>query len=216
MKNSSIYDYFRQFEKYDFIPSGEVSALVQKAKAGDRKAINNLVCSHQRFIFSVAKKYGFWKKGMDIDFASDIMSAGNIGFMDSIRRFDESKGAPFLKCAEFGIRNALGESFRKSSDSRQVLTEPEKFDLCEKEGQKSVETEAEENELKENIKKSMYLLSPKERFIIMNHFGLNCDKLSLTKIGEKLSITKQRCQQIEKQAFQKIREENIFFMELAA
>lgn len=206
MEGRNVYDYLKQFEKYGFVPASEVNGLVQKAKAGDRKAIDRIVCSHQRFIFSTAKKYGFWKSGTDFDVTLEIMSAGNVGLLDAIRRFDAEKGAPFLSCAEFGIRNALGEAFRKGKDKNQVLVEPETFDLCENERQKSVENELIENETVSAVQKSMQVLNSKERFILVNHFGLGGKKISLTKIGEKLSLTKQRCQQIEKDAFRKILE----------
>jgi len=62
--------------------------------------------------------------------------------------------------------------------------------------------EKEKEELKRIIS---FFLSPKERFIILSHFGIEREPLTLEEIGEKLQISRQRVNEIEKEAFQKIR-----------
>lgn len=59
---------------------------------------------------------------------------------------------------------------------------------------------------KEELKKIIsFFLSPKERFIILSHFGIERKPLTLEEIGEELQISRQRVNEIEKEAFRKIR-----------
>ncbi len=195
----------------NFISQKEISELVIKAQNGNKKAAEYIVRSYQRYIFYVAKKYGMFKKEFSKNLEEEIISAGNMGLLDSIRRFNVSKGAPFISCAEYGIRNSLNRYFQKKEDKNQNLEEISFFDSFSMEEQKSIEIECEENEEKQILKKIMCCLNQKEQFIIKNHYGLFGKELTFSEIAEKLSLTKQRCQQIEKSALIKMKKEAEFY-----
>jgi len=63
-------------------------------------------------------------------------------------------------------------------------------------------SEEEKEELKRIISSS---LSSRERFIILSHFGIEREPLTLEEIGEKLQVSRQRVSEIEKRALWKIR-----------
>ncbi len=193
--------------KTNFISQEEVSELVIKAQNGNKKAAEYIVNSYQRYIFYVAKKYGMLKKGFCKELEEEIISAGNMGLFDSIRRFNVSKGAPFISCAEYGIRNSLNRYFQKVKEKNQELKDSSFFDSFTNETQKSIELEYEENEERQILKKLLHSLTPKEQFVIKNHYGLYGKELTFSEIAEKLSLTKQRCQQIEKIALRKMKDE---------
>jgi len=63
-----------------------------------------------------------------------------------------------------------------------------------------------EQHLKESINKSLQTLSDKEQAIISYRFGLNgLEALSLSEIGKKFNVTKERIRQIEKRAIKKLK-----------
>lgn len=62
------------------------------------KAEEALIITHQRFIRSIAKKYA---RGMPID---DLIQAGNLGLVQSIRRFNKDRGVKFMTFAAWKIR----------------------------------------------------------------------------------------------------------------
>ncbi len=64
-----------------------------------------------------------------------------------------------------------------------------------------------EGHLKDSINNTLEILSEKERTIIKYRFGLNgAETLSLSEIGRKFNVTKERIRQIEKRAIKKLKE----------
>lgn len=63
---------------------------------------NKLVVNHQRFIFSTAKKYT-----KDAAIIEDLMSEGSLGLIESVDKFDETKGFTFLSYASWYINKNM-------------------------------------------------------------------------------------------------------------
>ena len=76
--------YLSEISKYKLLTSEETLKLVINAQEGDKSAIDMLVNSNQRFIFSICKKYANGK----IDLLMELISEANIGFIKGIERFD--------------------------------------------------------------------------------------------------------------------------------
>lgn len=91
----------------DFIPADKVSEIVVKAQKGDKSALSQIVKTHQKFVYSVAKRCGFLGKNAEMN--EDILIAGNEGLLNAVRRFDALRGASFLRCAEFNVKSAMIE-----------------------------------------------------------------------------------------------------------
>ncbi len=104
---NTIKNFFNTVKCFDSLPADTVRVLVAKAKKGDKVAISQVILSHQKFIFYTAKKFGFIHSNLKKENFEDIMSAGDIGLMEAINRYDSTKSTSFFTCAEFGIRNAL-------------------------------------------------------------------------------------------------------------
>ena len=266
--------YFKKFERFEAIPKDKINGIVALAQKGNVNARNQIICTHQKFILSTAKKFGLLNHDMSESAKEDILSAGNVGLLNAIRLFDESKGAPFLACAEFSIRNALYENanaqkyfihlpsnkakflntvkkaisaFEFSSSKEAFLyaaeitgtsvekirealsweysvsplmvssdssSDSDEFDLSDRKMSESYEYSetVEENFLASErhscLSKALKTLSDREQKIIIYHTGFCGKELSLTEIGEKLNLTKQRVQQIEKAAYKKLRTGN--------
>ena len=76
--------------------------LSKRIKAGDEKAVNELVEANLRFVISVAKQYQ--NKGIPL---VDLIQDGNIGLIEAAKRYDESKGFRFISYAVWWIRQSI-------------------------------------------------------------------------------------------------------------
>ncbi|MEW6750364.1 MAG: RNA polymerase sigma factor RpoD/SigA [Candidatus Latescibacterota bacterium] len=76
--------------------------LFQRVRAGDEQARQVLVKANLRFVLSVAHDYRDF--GMSL---IDLVSEGNMGLMEAIRRFDETRGFKFITYAVWWIRQAM-------------------------------------------------------------------------------------------------------------
>lgn len=262
---NTLNKYLNSFECYKPLPAETVNLLVSKAKKGDRAAVSEIIYSHQRFIIFTAKKFGFIHNNVSDDALMDIISAGNVGLLEAINRYDNTKDSNFLACAEFGIRNALGKnahetrtgtylpfskakklsSIKKlfanynleSTDENAIsyiaeitsssvdeikeilswdsqVTSIDEFTDNTKNPIatfscnffQSIDDEIEQSFMEETLHKALNELSNRQKTIITLHFGINCEKKSLTEIGEILQLSKQRVAQIEKDIFKTLRE----------
>ena len=85
------------------------------AQQGDEEAIQKLVNSNLRFVFSVAKMYASSDEWMD-----DLVSAGNIGLVEAARKFDPTKGFKFISYAVWSVRKEMIEFLSNNSRSVRI------------------------------------------------------------------------------------------------
>lgn len=108
--DSSIYNiYLKDVRKYKTLDVEEELSLIRKAQAGNRKALEKVVNSNLRFVISLAKQYSSF--GCPI---LDLVNEGNIGLIEAIKGFDETKGFKFLSFAVWCIRKHVLISLNKN------------------------------------------------------------------------------------------------------
>jgi len=110
--NIAIKSYYRDVKKTDVLSGDEQIKLAIRAKAGDRKAFEKLIECNLRFVISIAKEYV--SSGIPL---SDLISEGNIGLMEAVNRFDETKGFKFISYAVWWVRQSISKSINDNKSN---------------------------------------------------------------------------------------------------
>ncbi|NKB67646.1 MAG: sigma-70 family RNA polymerase sigma factor [Candidatus Latescibacteria bacterium] len=106
----TIEAYWRDIQRYEPLSRTEEADLVGRARAGDEGAMQALVTANLRFVVSVAKEYT--KYGLSF---SELISEGNLGLMEAVGRFDETRGFKFITYAVWWIRQAILKALAEQS-----------------------------------------------------------------------------------------------------
>lgn len=108
-QTAEISAYLKSIRKYEPISQEremELFSIIRNSESSDaerKHAIDEIVNSNQKFIYARAKEYA---KG-DASKVLDYVSEGNIGIMNAIDKFDETKGFRFITLAVWYIRQAM-------------------------------------------------------------------------------------------------------------
>lgn len=101
-----INTYLNDIRGYSLLSKNEEIELIKiaqnKAHTKRKYAIEKLVNSNQRFVFSAAMRYS-----NNNDIILDLVNEGNIGLITAIERFDLSKDIKFISYAAWWIRKAI-------------------------------------------------------------------------------------------------------------
>ena len=111
-ENVAIKSYYKDVKKTDILSGDEQIQLAIRAKAGDKKAFDELIKCNLRFVISVAKEYT--SSGIPLE---DLISEGNIGLMEAVNRFDETKGFKFISYAVWWVRQSIIKSINDNKSN---------------------------------------------------------------------------------------------------
>jgi RNA polymerase sigma-32 factor len=92
--------YLARLQDVEILPIEEQTALAERyQKHGDKQAAARLVASNLRLVVKIA--FQFRRQWADV---MDLVSEGNVGLAEAIRKFDAERGVPFPSYARFWIR----------------------------------------------------------------------------------------------------------------
>ena len=94
--------YWRDIKNAEPLGREEEVALFKRAKAGDEEARQALVQANLRFVVRVAREYH--ESGLSL---IELISEGNLGLLEAVQRFDETRGFKFITYAVWWIRQAI-------------------------------------------------------------------------------------------------------------
>ena len=102
---NDVYPYLKKISQFPLLTNEEEKELAYKwAKNGDTKAAQKLVTSHLRLVAKIAMGY----KGYGLPIF-DLISEGNLGLMQAVKKFDPDKGFRLATYAIWWIRASVQE-----------------------------------------------------------------------------------------------------------
>jgi RNA polymerase sporulation-specific sigma factor len=189
----------------------EENICIEKKLKGDKNARNKLIEHNLRLVAHIVKKYD---KENNIN--DDLISIGTIGLIKGVDTFQTNKNVRITTYCARCIENEILMYFRKNNKYSKDISINDSLGY-DKDGnsimiQDILKTEdvnfCEDIELKDNIKllyKYLDVLSPRERDIINNRYGLNnSSSLTQKKISKRLGISRSYVSRIEKRALTKL------------
>jgi len=97
--------YLQEIRKFPMLEAGEEFMLAKRfAEHGDTDAAHRLVTSHLRLVAKIAMGY----RGYGLPLA-DLISEGNVGIMQAVKRFDPDRGFRLATYAMWWIRASIQE-----------------------------------------------------------------------------------------------------------
>ena len=107
---SGLAHYLTQIRKFPILTQEEETAFARRWRDhGDREAAYRLVTSHLRLVAKIAMRY----RGYGLPIA-DIVSEGNVGLMQAVRRFDPERGVRLCTYAMWWIKATIQEYVLRS------------------------------------------------------------------------------------------------------
>jgi RNA polymerase sigma factor (sigma-70 family) len=178
----------------------DVEALLVQANAMK----NQLTRANLRLVVSIARKHV--TSGPQNLF--ELISDGNISLMRAVEKFDYARGYKFSTYASWAIMKNFARSVPRERYrlGRFVTGQEETLDIAA--GLASYDpNEVSIPEIRESLDSVLAQLSPRERTILVDHYGLddNGKTATLEQLGKKFGISKERVRQIEINALKKLR-----------
>ena len=101
-ESASLEKYMQEISRVELISAEEEVRLVKLIKNGNKDALDRLVKANLRFVVSVAKQF----QGQGLSLA-DLINEGNIGLIQSVEKFDHTRGFKFISFAVWWIRQSI-------------------------------------------------------------------------------------------------------------
>src|ERR1700754_3267176 len=102
--------YLAEIRKFPILTQEEETAFARRWRdQGDREAAYRLVTSHLRLVAKIAMRY----RGYGVPIA-DIVSEGNVGLMQAVKRFDPERGIRLSTYAMWWIKATIQEYVLRS------------------------------------------------------------------------------------------------------
>ena len=102
--------YLTEIKKFPVLtPDEELAYAKRWRESGDRNAAYRLVTSHLRLVAKLAMRY----RGYGLPIA-DLVSEGNVGLMQAVKRFDPNRGVRLATYAMWWIKAAIHEYILRS------------------------------------------------------------------------------------------------------
>jgi RNA polymerase sigma factor (sigma-70 family) len=190
--------YRKELGEKELITKAEFDELFRKFKyENDTKAFNKIIEANLRLVVYFANQYENITDGIiTID---DLINEGNVGLIQALNNYDETKNIKFSYYASFWIKKMIIDVIKKNQ-----IPDVYASDCIEIEDE--IENTDNEDEMKMKLKVGLKHLNTKQRTAIKLYYGLDGEPLNQEEIGEVLGVTKQRVSQIIDKALKKLKE----------
>jgi RNA polymerase sigma factor (sigma-70 family) len=158
---------------------------------------NQIVQANLRLVVSVARRHC----RQDVNLM-ELVSDGNLILMRAVESFDIHRGNRFSTYATLALMKGFA---RAPSRRRPLLHAGSELELDQLPAPARLSA-PERIALRQDVHTLLERLSPRERKILIHHFGLgDADPSTYEQIGQRLGLSKQRIRQIEQIALNKLR-----------
>lgn len=204
-EGDSLGTYLDEIGRYPLLSREDERALGVAIAAGNRDAIDALVCANLRFVVLIAKQYQH--RGVSL---LDLIEEGNLGLVRAAERFDQARGVKFISYAVWWIRQRILRSLADHDhDDALSLDAPlgadaagNLLDAVADDGYAA----AADADLASSLHDAMGVLRGREAEVLAMYFGLNGeDPRTLEEIGFRFRITRERARQIKDKGLLRIR-----------
>ena len=193
------------------LSSTEEEKYINEKMNGSVEARNKLIEHNLRLVAHIVKKYDNYNHDMD-----DLIGIGTIGLIKGVDTFSPDKGVKITTYCARCIENEILMHFRKNNKYTKDVSlndavgyDKEGNEIALQDILKTDFVDFEESiDLKDRVKKLykyLDVLTPREKKIILNRYGLNNkDELTQKNISKKLGISRSYVSRIEKRALTKL------------
>jgi len=165
---------------------------------------NRIIRSNLRLVVSIAKKHLGGPQNL-----FELISDGNVSLMRAVEKFDYSMGNRFSTYASWAIIHNYARSVPRERHhlDRFSTTQADVLDVAASLAVYDPEQEMYIPELRESIDVILARLSPLERSVLIDHYGLDGhgESKTLDQMGRNMGVSKERVRQIEIKAIKKLR-----------
>jgi len=164
---------------------------------------NRIIRANLRLVVSIAKKH---VSGPQTLF--ELVSDGNVSLIQAAEKFDYARGYRFSTYASWAIMRNFARSVPKERHQLDRFTTGYDELLNIASGLRTYDpNRLNIPELRETIDAVLAQLLPRERAILLQHYGLdeNGKAKTLSELGKELGLSKERVRQIELDAMEKLR-----------
>lgn len=215
----SLLEYYKSLKNYQPLSKEEEQALFKEYKAGSSEARDKIIKSNLKFAFNVAKNYS--GRGVSMQ---DLVSEANMGLIEAMDKYDETKGFKFISYAVWYIKSNLvavindakenmnsemkaGCSNEGEMDGALIDPEDDMPSPIEAPSAPEIGSVTVDKEEQENFTVSLLeALNDNEKNIISRLYGINGHEVtSLQDIGYEMHVTSERVRQIKIGAIRKMR-----------
>ncbi|MBL7134108.1 MAG: sigma-70 family RNA polymerase sigma factor [Phycisphaerae bacterium] len=164
---------------------------------------NKIVRANLRLVVLIAKKHVGGAQSL-----FELISDGNVSLMLAVEKFDYSRGNRFSTYASWAIIRNFARSVPRERYHLDRFATGHEGILDIAAGLQIYDpNEVNPSELRESIDAVLAQLKPRERAILIEHYGLDDQGQTVTfdQLGRHLGISKERVRQIEIQALKKLR-----------
>ncbi len=180
------------------IPAGVLDEL-ETLQADIDETKNKLILANQALVVSIAKRH--LNNSLTLD---ELFSEGLVPLMKSVEKFDYTRGFKFSTYASWAIMKHFARIVPLAGQHQHELLSPEDMDALQPGVSEVDEHEAYRRSMA--VQGALEHLTDRERHVLENRFGLDRaeEPLSLSQLGTRLGVTKERIRQIESKAMEKL------------
>lgn len=162
---------------------------------------NDILRANLRLVVSIARRHA----GRAPQFF-EIVSDGNLALMRAVEKFDYARGFKFSTYASWAVMRSYARTVPEHLyASNRLVTGMDEL-LATAPASDEAPQDSVVESARSIIQQGLKLLSPREREVVVQHYGLdtNGKTKTLDQIGKAFGVTKERIRQIERKALHKL------------